>query len=65
MFEPDTKEAVQMAATFCEGLKQAGNMMVPAYIQELRRQGEDVDEQEAMEKASAFKFRVMKINVAQ
>lgn len=65
IIEPDTKEAVQTAALLCEGLEQAANFCTKATIEEMRASGEEIDEKEAMDRAGAFKVRVMKINVAE
>lgn len=65
IIEPDTAEAVQIAAMLCDGFEQAANFCTKATIEEMRADGEYVDEKEAMARAGAFRVRVMKINVVE
>jgi hypothetical protein len=62
-FDPNTKEAIELAAETCNGMKQVGLSMVPAVVDDLEQNGDNIDRAAAEKMAFGFEFKVMKVDV--
>jgi hypothetical protein len=62
-FDPNTKEAIELAAETCNGMKQVALSMIPAVVDDLENNGVDIDRPEAEKMTFGFEFRVMKVDV--
>lgn len=62
-FDPNTSEAVESAASVCNGMAAAGQAMVEEIIKDLKRNNPDLDEVQAKDMALAFEYKIMKVEV--
>ena len=59
----NSPEAVQMALDMAQGMAAIGQSMIPSMVDELKANGEIIDEGDAQRLAMGFEVKVMKVDV--
>jgi hypothetical protein len=62
-FDPDTKEAVELAAEFCKGMREVGRAMMPHIAKDLTAEFPEIDLERANEIALGYQYKVMKVEI--
>lgn len=62
-FDPDTPEAIELAQEFARGMREMGRSLVPAIVDDLQRDGVDIQTTEAQQIAMGFEYRILKVQI--
>jgi len=61
-FDPDTKEAVEICAEFCRGMREVGRAMMPQIAQDMASEHPEIDLERANEIAMGYEYKVIKVD---
>lgn len=60
-FDPDTSEAVESAAAFCNGMKQVGRTMAEEVLKDMKKQDPTLDIDAVLASGLAYEYKILKV----